>query len=397
MSKDARLSERVKLINPSITLQISELAKDMKAKNIPVIDFSVGEPDFPTPAHIKDKGKKAIDDNRTKYTQADGIPELKQAISSYLENDSGLRYQKEQIIVSPGAKASIFLALAATINPGDEVILPVPYWVSYPEQIGLVEGKAVTISTSEANRFLLDPDDLKKAITTKTKVIILNNPSNPTGSVYDPATLESIVNISLENNLTIISDEIYSKIIFDGFPFKRVATLSTDAYANTITIDGVSKAYSMTGWRIGYAAGPQSIIKGMKKIQAHLTSNPASISQYAALEAFSGDQSVVQEYTMKFQERRDVLMALLKNIPNISCTVPKGAFYVFPNISYYCGEGKPFKDSVGLCKYLLETGHIATVPGEGFGSSKFLRISFATSMENIQQGMHQMTEALARI
>lgn len=394
------LSKRVSILEASLTLKISAKAKQMKKQGLPVIDFSVGEPDFLTMDHVKAAGKKAIDDNFTRYTQSDGVPELKEAILSRLLADESLSYRPNQLIVSPGAKASIFLALAALVNEGEEVLIPAPYWVSYPEQVKLVGGIPVIVETREADGFLITPAQIKAKVTPRTRVLIINSPSNPTGAVYSADQLRALMTVALQNKLTIIADEIYSKIMYDGFKFTRIASLSPEIADNTVTIDGVSKAYSMTGWRIGFALGPQKIIAAMKSIQDHLTSNPCSISQMAALAAYSGDQSEVHKRAGEFQIRRDYLLEQLTKIPGVRCTKPHGAFYLFPNVRQYFGtsDGKyTIQTAFDLADYLLEKANVATVPGEGFGAADYIRLSFATSMENIQTGVRRIAGALGEL
>lgn len=398
MEVTMQLSDSVQKLAPSLTLKISGKAKAMKREGISVIDFSVGEPDFFTPENVKQAGIQAIQDNFTGYTQSDGTPELKRAIIMRLKQDDNLDYKEAEIIVSTGAKTSIYLALAATLNPGDEVIVPAPYWVSYPEQIRLIGAVPIIVDTSEDTNFLLTPDRLDKAITDRCRAIILNNPSNPTGSAYSAAQLRPILEMAMKKNLLIIADEIYSKITYDGFEFMRAVNVLPEARKQTLIIDGVSKAYSMTGWRIGYTAGPGEIIGAMKKIQDHLTSNPVSISQKAATEAFSGDQTLLRKRTAEFQERRDYLIREINRIPGMKTHTPQGAFYLFPNVSGLFGtshsKGK-IDGSLDLCDYFLEEAHVALVPGEGFGIGNNLRISFATSMDNIREGVRRLSMAVA--
>ncbi len=395
-----KLSNNVQQLSPSLTLKISAKAKAMKKDGIPVIDFSVGEPDFFTPDNVKVAGIQAITENFTRYTQSDGIPELKQAIINRLKIDDNLDYTAKEIIVSTGAKTSIYLALAATVDPGDEVIVPAPYWVSYPEQVKLLGAAPIFVAMKESDNFLLTADSLKKAITSRTKAILLNNPSNPTGSAYTEAQLKPVLEVAHRHGLFVIADEIYSKITYPGYQFKRVVTVMPEIRNNTVIIDGASKAYSMTGWRIGYTAGPEEIIAAMKRIQDHLTSNPVSISQKAALEAFQGDQSFLENRNREFQTRRDYLLREFRSIPGFKTNVPQGAFYLFPNVSALYKKsfkGKPITSSLELCDYLLEQAHVALVPGEGFGSPDNIRISFATSMDNIQEGVKRIAKAVAAL
>ncbi|MBN1551668.1 pyridoxal phosphate-dependent aminotransferase [bacterium] len=391
------IADRLSMIKPSPTLRVSAKAKDMRRQGLPVIDFSVGEPDFNTPEHIKKEAVRAIEANFTKYTQADGIPELKEAIVERLRCDERLDYQSGQVLVSPGAKACLFFALAALVNTRDEVIVPSPYWVSYIPQVQMVGGTPIVVETKASDGFQLQPSMLKKAISSRTKILILNNPCNPTGTVYDPDCLKEIIDMVVSKNIIIIADEIYSKIVFKGAVFKRSATFSDQAFEHTITIDGVSKAYSMTGWRIGFAAGPQKIINAMKSIQGHVTSNAASISQKAALEAYHADQSSVGFFKEQFEKRRDYVYSELTKINDMTCVKPAGTFYIFPDIHKFFGlsDGSTtIQNDVDLCEYLLEKAHVAAVPGEGFGTADFIRLSFAASMDDLKIGIQRIKNAL---
>lgn len=364
------------------------------------MDLSVGEPDFPSPQNVKDAGKRAIDENFTKYTSADGIPELKKAIIKRLKEDHGLEYEPSEIIVCNGAKGAIYHLILALINEGDEVIIPSPYWVTYPEIVKLAKGKPVFIEAKEENEFLITPEQLKKAITPRTKAIILNNPCNPTGAAYSKADLENIADIILEEDIYVISDEIYEKLVYEDFKFCSFASLGEEVKRKTILINGVSKAYSMTGWRIGYAAGPAEIIEGMSRIQSHSSSNPSSISQKASLEALTGPQHEVSRMVAEFQRRRNYLLARLQTVPGISCVKPKGAFYVFPNVSFYYDKehnGMRIRNSFGLAYYLLKYANVAIVPGGSFGADDYIRISYATSMENLEKGIDRIINALSQL
>ncbi len=393
-------SKRVQSLQPSLTLKIAAKAKEKKNQGIPVIDFSVGEPDFPTPDAVKHAGMEAITANFTRYTQTDGTPSLKKAILKRLIEDDGVEYKPEEIIISPGAKASIYLALAALLNDHDEVIIPSPYWVSYPEQVRLNGGTPVFVETTERNGFRLGIESFLEKITRKTKAVIINNPSNPTGAAYPPQELAEILEVALAHNIYVISDEIYSKIIYDQFKFERAIKINPNLKSLIITIDGASKVYSMTGWRIGFAAGPREIIKAMSDIQGHLTSNPCSISQAAAEAAYAGDQSEILDRAHVFQERRDYILERLKTIHGVTCYKPEGAFYLFPNVSKLYGKscnGIVIKDSLSMSEYLLEKANVATVPGIGFGADHYIRISFATSMADIQEGMTRIEHAIANL
>lgn len=394
------LSSIVEQLSPSLTLKISSKAKAMKKQGLPVIDFSVGQPDFETPGHVKAAGIASIQDNFTGYTQSDGIPELKAAIIERLSRDDALEFSPEEILISTGAKMSLYLAMAATLNPGDDVIVPAPYWVSYPEQVKLTGARPVILQTRESDGFLVQPDMLEKAITPRTRAIILNNPSNPTGAAYDAEQLAGVLDVARRRDLLVIADEIYSKITFAGYRFVRSLTVCPDTRDRTILIDGASKAYSMTGWRIGYAAGPAKIIGAMKRIQGHTTSNPVSISQKAAVAAFSGEQGYLDARVKEFQARRDYLVDAFKSIPDIHVTVPRGAFYLFPNVAAYFGrrtDTKTIKSSLDLCDYLLDTVQVALVPGEGFGVPDNIRLSFATSMDNIVEGVKRIRTGLSAL
>ncbi len=392
------VSEKANKIGESPTLKVTAKAKAMKAEGIDVIDLSVGEPDFPSPDNVKQAGVRAIEENFTKYTQNDGIPDLKEAITARLKEDQGLIYDKNEIIVSTGAKSSLYHLIQALINDGDEVIIPSPYWVTYPHAVSLANGKGVIVSTKEENGFLLTPDQLKAAITPATKAFILNNPSNPTGAGYPRHALEALADVVLEEDIFVIADEIYEKLVYDDFRFYSFASISDEIKKKTIVISGVSKSYSMTGWRIGYAAGPADIINGMAKIQSHSTSNPCSISQKASLEALRGPQYDVSKMVSEFQRRRNYVLMRLQSLPGISCHKPQGAFYLFPNFSStYQKEfnSMPIRNSYGLAYYLLKEAKVAVVPGDAFGDDAHIRLSYATSMENLEKALDRIVEAIS--
>jgi aspartate aminotransferase len=385
-------------IQPSLTLAMNTKAKQMKAKGIDVISFAAGEPDFNTPEHIKIAGKTAIEDNKTYYTPASGIPELKDAVVKKLQAENGLEYTIDEISINSGAKHSVFNVLAVTVEEGDEVIIPAPYWVSYSEMVHILGGKDVVIPTTEKTGFKITPDDLKSVLTEKTKVILLNSPCNPTGAVYNKDELFGLAEVVENKDIIIVSDEIYEKIIYDGGKHVSIASYSQKLKKKTVVVNGVSKAFSMTGWRIGYAAGPKEIIGAINKLQGHTSGNPTSISQWASLNALTGDMSFIQEWVSEFKKRRDYIVNELNNIPGISCTTPQGAFYVFPNIGNVLSrdiKGVRINDSIDLANYLLEKGRISMVPGKAFGADSYIRISFATSMENIIEGMKRLNESLA--
>ena len=386
------LSEKGLKISPSVTLEITAKAKSMKANGIDVVSFGAGEPDFNTPENIRKEGIRAIEEGLTKYTPASGINELKEAICEKFKKDNGLDYSPSNIIISSGAKHSISNALMAILNPLDEVIIAVPYWVSYPEMVKISGGVPVYIHTKEENDFKFTVSDLNKVLTNKTKAIILNSPSNPTGSIYSKEELTEIANWAVENNVFIISDEIYERLIYDGEHIS-IASINEDIKNQTIVINGMSKAYAMTGWRIGYAAANNGIIKVMSNIQSHTTSNPCSISQYASVVGLRGDQSKVEEMRAQFEKRRDYMVETINNIKGLSCRKPKGAFYIMVNITQI--KGKTFKgmninSSLDFAKVLLDEAKVAVIPGIGFGDDDYIRLSYATSMENIEEGLKRI-------
>lgn len=382
-----QLSARVKNVSASLTLAITAKAKEMKAQGIDVISFGSGEPDFDTPGHIKDAAVKAIHDGFTKYTPASGIDPLKKAICEKLQRDNGLSYDPSQIVVSCGAKHSIYNIIQVICDRGDEIIIPAPYWLSYPEMAKLAEAIPIFIDTEEKTNFKIHASGLKKAVSKKTKAIIINSPSNPTGCVYSERELKEIGKIAVESNIAIISDEIYEKIIFDGKKHVSVASLGKEIFKNTIVVNGVSKSFSMTGWRIGYIASVnEGVVSGIKNLQSHSTSNPVSISQIAALEAIKGDDSEVNTMVAEFEKRRDYIVKRINAIDGFSCVKPEGAFYVF------CKIEKGDLSSMELSQRLLEEARVALVPGKAFGSDKHVRLSFATSMGNIEKGMDRIEE-----
>ncbi|HEC98612.1 MAG TPA: pyridoxal phosphate-dependent aminotransferase [Nitrospirae bacterium] len=394
------VSERAKRVKPSPTLAMDTKAKEMKSQGIDVISFGVGEPDFDTPDNIKEAAIKAIRDGHTKYTPVGGIPQLKDAITEKLRKDNALSYKKEEIIVSCGAKHSLYNIAQAILSPGDEVVIPSPYWVSYPAQVLLNDATPVFVKTREEDGFMLNPDELKEYITERTKAIILNYPSNPTGLGYNSSTLEAIADVAVKSNIYIISDEIYEKLLYDGTEHISIASLSEEVKACTILVNGLSKSHAMTGWRIGYAAGPEGIIKAMTKIQSQSTSNPASISQWAAVEALRGPQDFIRTMVEEFDIRRRFLVEALNNIEGIRCGLPTGAFYVFPNVSEIFGKGykgRTIEDSSALALYFLEEAGVALVPGSAFGAEGYIRISYATSMENIRKAVERIGEAIEKL
>jgi len=387
------LSKKAKQISPSLTLDITAKVKKMKADGIDVIGFGAGEPDFNTPKNIQDAAIKAIQEGKTKYTATSGIIELKQAIIKKFKNENNLDYIPSQIVVSTGAKQCLANVFQAILNPGDEVLIGVPYWVSYPELVKLADGEPVYVETEEIHEFKLTIESLNKAVTSKSKVIVLNSPSNPTGTVYTKEELIEIANFAKINNLLIISDEIYEKLLYGNNGHISIASLSEDAYNRTIVINGVSKAYAMTGWRIGYAAGSTEIVALMTNIQSHSTSNPNSIAQYASVEALNGQQEDVTKMVQQFKHRRDYMVERINSINNLSCMKPEGAFYVMVNISNVLNksyQGQVIKNSMEFSDLLLKSEKVAVIPGIAFGVDNFVRLSYATSMENIKNGIDRI-------
>ncbi len=401
-----RFSERILKVKPSPTLAVTALANSLKAKGIDVIGFGSGEPDFDTPDFIKEAAIKAIKDGKTKYTPAGGIVELKEAIVGKFKNDNNLDYGISNITINCGGKHSFYNLMQVLLNDDDEVIITAPYWVSYPSMVLLAGGKPVIIDASEENSFKIAPGELKKAISKKTRAVVINSPSNPTGSTYSKEELKDLADVLIDKDILIITDDIYESLLYDNREFSNIANLSEELKNKTIVLNGVSKAYSMTGWRIGYMAGDASIIKKVEVLQSQSTSNPTSISQWAAVAALTGDQSVVSEMLKAFTRRRDVIVEKLNRVPGIDCTMPGGSFYVFPNISGVFklnGWGevkKKYNDennSSILSSYFLEEAQVAVVPGIGFGADNNIRLSFATSDENIEKGVNRINDAVSRL
>ncbi len=395
-----KLASRVVNLKPSATLTITAKAKALRAQGVDVIGFGAGEPDFDTPDNVKNAAIEAIKEGFTKYTAVGGIDELKDAIAYRLREDHNLEYTKEEIIVSCGAKHSLYNITQALFEPGDEVLIPSPYWVTYPDQVALTGAKPIILETSQEKEFKITPSELIKAINDRTKALILNYPSNPTGATYDKKELEEIVDICLEHKLIIISDEIYEKIVYNGRKHTPIATLSERAKKSTVLVNGVSKSYSMTGWRIGYTAGDKNLIAAMSKLQGQCTSNPVSISQVAAAEALKGPQEEVMKRVVEFEQRKNFVVEKLNGIDGFNCFDPHGAFYVFPNIEAFIGrkaKGKEISGSIDFTEFLLEEAKVAVVPGLAFGMDKHIRISYATSMENLEEGLNRIEKAIELI
>ncbi|WP_027363640.1 pyridoxal phosphate-dependent aminotransferase [Desulfotruncus alcoholivorax] len=395
-----RLADRAKNISPSPTLSIDARAKKMIADGINVVNFGVGEPDFETPENIKLAAKEAIDKGMTRYTPVAGILPLRQAIVKKLARDNGLIYEPGQIVVSAGAKHSLYNAFQVLCQAGDDVILPAPYWVSYLEQIKLTGANPVVIPTRIENSFKLTPGELSAAITPNTRAIILNSPSNPTGAVYTREELTALGEILVKHNIAIISDEIYEKLLYDGNEHVSIASLSPELKELTVVINGVSKTYAMTGWRIGYAAAPGPVAKAMADLQSHSTSNPTSIAQAATVEALVGTQEPVKKMVAEFVKRRDYMVERLNAIPGVNCDRPGGAFYVFPEIKSLLGksyDGTVINGASDLAAVLLEKAHVAIVPGVAFGDDTCFRLSYATSMDNIKEGVDRIEKVLTQL
>ncbi len=391
------LSNRACKIKPSPTLAIDAKAKAMKAEGIDIVNFGVGEPDFDTPDNIKEAAIKAIKDGFTKYTPVGGIDPLKDAIIKKFKRDNNLEYKLDEIIVSCGAKHSLYNIAQALFSPGDEVLIPSPYWVSYPDQVLLNDAIPVFIKTYEADFFMVNPEVIESHITKKTKALVLNSPSNPTGLTYDKKILERIAEIVLKYDIYVISDEIYEKLIYDGVQHVSIASLGNEIKNKAIVVNGLSKSYAMTGWRIGYAAGPKEIIKAMTNIQSQSTSNPTSISQKAAVEALNGPQDFIDTMLTEFDKRRRLLVSELNSIPDMSCLTPTGAFYAFPNMSKFYGKsinGRKISSSSDLALYLLEEARVALVHGGAFGDDNYIRLSYATSIDEIKKGIDRIRRAV---
>ena len=391
------ISNKLKSIQPSVTLAITAKAKSLKAQGIDIIGFGAGEPDFRTPKHIRDAAINAIENESIGYTAASGMESLKKAICDKLKRDNNLEYTQDQIVVSNGAKHSLFNTLSAICNPGDEVIVPNPYWVSYPELVRLVDAKPVFVECPEEAEFKYTIEALEAAITDKTKAIILNTPNNPTGTAYKEEDLRAIADLAVKHNIYVISDEIYEKLLYEG-THTSIASFNQDIKDLTIVVNGVAKAYAMTGWRIGYTACNKEIAKAMSNFQSHATSNPNTIAQYATIAALNGPEETLNEMIKAFKERRDFMVEKINSIENLSCLNPQGAFYVMVNISKLIGKtinGKAINNSVDFADYLLDDAKVAVVPGIGFGNDNYIRLSYATSLDNIKEGLNRIEKAIA--
>ncbi len=395
-----KLAARVSRIAPSPTLAMAATAKAMAAQGLDIVDFSTGEPDFDTPEPVKAAAEAAIRAGFTKYTPSSGIDELRGAVVEKLSAELGVRYEKSQVLVSCGAKHSLYNLAEALLEAGDEIIIPTPYWVSYSDQALLNDATPILMPTREDEGYAVRPAELERLITPKTKAILVNSPCNPTGATYDRSTLEQIAAVAIRHDLIVISDEIYEKVLYDGASHVSIASLGPEIAARTVIINGVSKAYAMTGWRIGYAAGPKELITAMANIQSQSTSNPCSIAQKAAVAALRLGEPFTLKMVEEFSRRRKTIVEGLNNIPGVTCSMPRGAFYAFPNIRALLGKRGPsgmLKTPNEMANYLLNDAHIAVVPGEPFGSHDHLRLSYATSMTNIIRGLERLGQAFAKL
>jgi aspartate aminotransferase len=379
-----KISRRAAALTPSLTLAIDAKAKQMKAEGIDVVSFGAGEPDFATPQHITDAAIKALQEGFTKYTPSSGIPELRQAAADKFKRDNGLTYKPSQIIISCGGKHSCCNVILATCNPGDEVLIPAPYWLSYPEMARLAEATPVILPTSDKTEFKVTPEQVRAAITPRTRLFILNSPSNPTGTLYTPEEIKALGDVCVEKDILIMSDEIYEKLVYGGARHASVAGFSQAHYEHTIIVHGLAKAYSMTGWRIGLTAAPEPIAKAIDAIQSHSTSNPTSFAQKGAVAALNGPQDHIAGWLAEFDRRRAYAWQKLNSMPGVSCVNARGAFYLFPNIS------KTGLKSIDFCAQLLEKKNVAAVPGIAFGADDYIRISYATSMQNLEKGLDRL-------
>jgi aspartate aminotransferase len=393
------ISKLANAIQPSATLAAAAKARRMKAEGIAVFDFSLGEPDFPTPEHICRAAFKAMQDGLTHYTPANGVPEVRAAIARRYEKTYGLRVSADQVIVSNGAKHSVFNAFMATCGAGDEVIIPTPYWVSYSDLVEMTGASVVLVKTSQESGFKMSPAQLRVALTPRTRMVLLNSPCNPTGTVYSRQELEALADLILEAKVSVLSDEIYERLLYGDARATCFATLRPGLAEQTITISGVSKSYAMTGWRMGWAVGPAPVIKAMSNVQSQQTSNPSSISQYATIAALEGDQDCVEKMRREFEARRELVCRRLAAMPGITCTPPGGAFYAFFNMTSHIGKtvgGRKIADSAGFCQAALESAHVNMVPGSAFGAEGYVRLSFAASREQLNGGLDRLEQWLRK-
>lgn len=396
----AKISARVNGLSESVTLAIDAKAKAMLADGIDVVNFAAGEPDFDTPTQVKDAAKKALDTGKTKYVASGGLPALKDAICEKFQKDNNLTYKPGQVLVSVGAKHSLFNVIMTIVDRGDEVIIPSPYWVSYYDMVRAAEGTPVIVEAPAEAGFKMTPEQLEAAITPKTVAVFINSPSNPTGAVYSEAELRALADVIVKHKILCISDEIYEKLVYGDTKHFSIASIGEDIYNLTLTVNGFSKAYSMTGWRLGYTAGPADLLAGMSKLQSHSTSNATSFAQFGGIEALKNTDAEVETMRKAFDERRQYLVNALNAIPGIKCPTPDGAFYAFPDFSAYHGKsfnGTAINDSMALAQYILTEGKVSIVPGVAFGAEKHQRFSYANSLENLKKGVERIGEALANL
>ncbi len=401
MTISIRTSQRLARVKPSITMAVTAKAAELRAQGVDVISFGAGEPDFDTPAHIKDAAKAGLDKGVAKYTHVAGLIGFREAIAAHLGEVHGIGLTADNIIVTTGAKQSLFNLFMAMLDDGDEVIVPAPYWVSYPDMVKIAGGNPVIVDTTAEDGFQLSAEALSAAITDKTRAVVINTPCNPTGALYTKERLEAIAKVCVERGIVIVSDDIYRSLVYGGRTYTSIASLGADVAAHTVLIDGVSKTYAMTGWRIGYTAAPPDLIKAMSKLQGQSTSNPSHISQVAAQAAITGPQDCVAEMREAFDARRRTMVSGLNAIDGVTCREPHGAFYAFPDLSAFVGkktaDGVTIADDVELCVHLLEAGKVALVPGSGFGAPGYARLSYATSMDNIEAGIERLGAALGNL
>jgi len=396
-----KLARRLSLVEPSPTLAVSAKAAKLKAAGIDVVSFGAGEPDFDTPVHIKDAAKKALDAGATKYTLVEGTVPLRKAVAAWIGKAHGLTIDPAEVIVSSGAKQSIYNAVFALVDEGDEVIIPTPAWVSYNDIVKLAGGRPVNVPTKASENFQVRAEDVAKAITPRTKMILVCSPSNPTGAIYDESTLRALAKLAVEKDVWLMTDDIYRTLVYGDGKFFQPATISPEVRAKTLIIDGVSKAFAMTGWRVGFTVAPKPVVEAMATLQGQSTTHAASVAQAAAQAAIEGPTDELEKMRVEFDKRRKVMVARLREIPGVTCVEPKGAFYAFPDLSAFVGrktpEGKTIENDVQLCEWLIEAAKVAVVMGSAFGAPGFVRLSYATSMKNVEEGVRRMAEALPKL
>jgi aspartate aminotransferase len=396
-----KLARRLSVVEPSPTLAVSAKAAKLKAAGVDVVSFGAGEPDFDTPVHIKDAAKKALDAGATKYTLVEGTVPLRKAVAAWIGKAHGLTIDPAEVIVSSGAKQSIYNAVFALVDEGDEVIIPTPAWVSYNDIVKLAGGRPVNVPTKASENFQVRAEDVAKAITPRTKMILVCSPSNPTGAIYDESTLRALAKLAVEKDVWLMTDDIYRTLVYGDGKFFQPATISPEVRAKTLIIDGVSKAFAMTGWRVGFTVAPKPVVEAMATLQGQSTTHAASVAQAAAQAAIEGPTDELEKMRVEFDKRRKVMVARLREIPGVTCVEPKGAFYAFPDLSAFVGrktpEGKTIENDVQLCEWLIEAAKVAVVMGSAFGAPGFVRLSYATSMKNVEEGVRRMAEALPKL